>query len=63
MGGAQGAFAHGSINGWADNEWHTQVEEQQRLETQMMCNISLYYLTAAHKKSSTIYEYITVNTI
>jgi hypothetical protein len=36
VGGAQEAFAQGSINGWADNEWHIQMEEQQMLETQMM---------------------------
>lgn len=35
VGGAQEAFAQGSINGWADTEWHIQVEEQQRIETQM----------------------------
>ena len=35
VGGAQQAFPQGSINGWADTEWHIQMEEQQRLETQM----------------------------
>jgi hypothetical protein len=53
VGGAQEVFAQGSINGWADNEWHIQMEEEQRLETQMTY-ISLYYLTAAHKNSFTI---------
>jgi hypothetical protein len=36
VGGAQEALAQGSITGWAANEWHIQMEEQQRLETQMM---------------------------
>jgi len=35
VGGAQEVFVQGSINGWADNEWHIQMEEQQRLETQI----------------------------
>jgi hypothetical protein len=33
--GAQQAFAQGSINGWADPDWHIQLEKQQRLETQL----------------------------
>jgi hypothetical protein len=36
VGGTQEAFAQGSINGWANTEWHIQKEEQQTLETQMM---------------------------
>jgi hypothetical protein len=36
VGGAQEAFAQGSINGWVDIEWHIQMEEQQTLQTQMM---------------------------
>jgi len=63
VGGAQEAFVQGSIKGWADDEWRIQMEEQQRLETQMTYSIYLYYFTAAHKSSSTIYEYITVNII
>jgi len=36
VGGTQEAFAQGSINGWANTEWHIQKEKQQTLETQMM---------------------------